>query len=1054
MYEKNTDMLLLNVREPYRADSAGHQEGHMRQQTSDWQNSTEAGAFLRDLFGSHWRPEMLVKLAGLESAAGRRCFSPAEEGSAGVQSLDALLQSHESAAALLRHVDGSTPFERFLRCLAEEDELGALEVFLEMGEQRIRVLSTDDMRAMLTFALERLQNFSSISLPQIKRFLALCRELNLFIVCSGIFISGLPEFFFRAREMALGIGDSGEIALMDLLIGSLNVCNIPEHNSPYFHEIMARGRAELDMVKDPAVVETALPYLGIFAFQEGDYEQAMNLFSRASRKMRIQRRRYFEMFYARHWGFAAANRGDFDLAVRLLLTRLRQADVSGDSSLSRNMRSQLAFVYLRMGKSEKALEQLDIALTGITKKTDIASAVTTLRHLACYHMFSGHIEAAYKVLLPALRKAEAQGYQRPVYLNGVFLELLASLQASGLPPLPCYSFEDELARCLSGPNRLLRGVAFRVQGRLLERAGKAAEAEEAYRRSIALLDAIHNTLGADQTRLFLASLLLDRDEKEAALLVNEAWRSYRYQKPLFWPDRLLRLVPSYLNAGEENVVSAHALVEAFRDSFAPRRSGLSFEEFSRILLTESGRLLGASEGWLYHRSQPSAPLRLVEKTGTDQELFPGPASAEEMAELVAEGEPVILDSVTDGEKSVPGMFVGLPLDCRPYGLYVLCLAGTFPEKLRAVLDETLLRDIGRVLTWPCMLTLETESRTQSAAAPAEGAREMIWVSRKMQDFLADVDNAAGTDAAVLLNGESGVGKEMLARRIHERSGRSGRLVTINMASLQDELFESEFFGHEKGAFTGAMNSKLGLVELADNGTLFLDELTEASPRVQAKLLRVLQERSFMRVGGTRSIRINFRLVAATNRNLGEAVRRGTFRADLYYRVAVICLHIPPLRERRQDILPLARYYLHHFAHRHGRDVVQDFSEANCRLFEQWPWPGNIRELRNVVEQSVILSGGRTLSFHEGFCEAPVKSPVADGPSSLPAANEPEMSICSVEEAERRCILAALRQTGWRIDGPYGALAILKISRSALYAKIRKYGLAREREVQETSFDAR
>ena len=461
-----------------------------------------------------------------------------------------------------------------------------------------------------------------------------------------------------------------------------------------------------------------------------------------------------------------------------------------------------------------------------------------------------------------------------------------------------------------------------MQGRLLERAGKKAEAVEAYRRSIALLDAIHNTLGADQTRLFLASLLLDENEKEAALLVNEAWRSYRYQKAFFWSDRLLRLVPSYLNAGEESVVSAHALVEAFRDNFAPRRSGLSFEEFSRMLLTESGRLLGASEGWLYYRSQPSAPLRLVEKNGSALESFLGAATVEEMAELVAEGEPVILDSVTDGEKR--GMFVGVPLDCRPYGLYVLCLAGTFPEKLRAVLDETLLRDIARVLTWPCILTLETERRTQSVSAPGESSQEMIWVSSTMRNFLADVDNAAGTDAAVLLNGESGVGKEMLARRIHERGGRSGRLVTINRASLQDELFESEFFGHEKGAFTGAMNSKLGLVELAENGTLFLDELTEASPRVQAKLLRVLQERSFLRVGDTRSIRINFRLVAATNRNIGEAVRTGAFRADLYYRVAVICLHLPPLPQRRQDILPLARYYLHHFAHRHGRDVVQDF----------------------------------------------------------------------------------------------------------------------------------
>ena len=310
----------------------------------------------------------------------------------------------------------------------------------------------------------------------------------------------------------------------------------------------------------------------------------------------------------------------------------------------------------------------------------------------------------------------------------------------------------------------------------------------------------------------------------------------------------------------------------------------------------------------------------------------------------------------------------------------------------------------------------------------------------MRRFLEDIDTVAGTDASILLNGESGVGKEMLARRIHEKSGRSGRLVTINMASLQDDLFESEFFGHEKGSFTGAISSKIGLVELAENGTLFLDELTEASPRVQAKLLRVLQERTFLRVGGTRPININFRLVAASNRHMKEAVRQGRFRADLYYRVAVIYLKIPPLRERRQDILPLARYYLHYFANRHARPCVQDFSDENRRLLEQWPWPGNIRELRNVVEQSVILSGGRTLFFHENILDDDPPAVPQEAPSAVPPAISARLS--SLEEMEKAHIAAVLEHTAWRIDGKGGALTILKISRSALYAKIRKYGLSR------------
>ena len=321
---------------------------------------------------------------------------------------------------------------------------------------------------------------------------------------------------------------------------------------------------------------------------------------------------------------------------------------------------------------------------------------------------------------------------------------------------------------------------------------------------------------------------------------------------------------------------------------------------------------------------------------------------------------------------------------------------------------------------------------------------MLCVSTVMQTFLHDIDRAAKTDASILLHGESGVGKEMLARRIHEKSGRSGQLVTINMASLQDDLFESEFFGHEKGAFTGAMNSKLGLAELAENGTLFLDELTEASPRVQAKLLRILQERTFRRVGGTQSISSNFRLIAATNRHLGDAVRQGTFRADLYYRVAVLYFNIPPLRERRDDILPLARHFLRLFAHRHNRDCVEDFSDAAKRLLQEWSWPGNIRELRNVIEQAVILNGGRSISLHDHLCTPPP----ADALLAPPCETVPEPSeaaALSLEEVERRHIIAVLRQTHGRIDGKHGAAAILKISRSALYARLRKYDLRHEEE---------
>ena len=330
---------------------------------------------------------------------------------------------------------------------------------------------------------------------------------------------------------------------------------------------------------------------------------------------------------------------------------------------------------------------------------------------------------------------------------------------------------------------------------------------------------------------------------------------------------------------------------------------------------------------------------------------------------------------------------------------------------------------------------------QEAMEERYSVHQIVGRSRAIRDVLVMVDRAAPSRSTVLITGESGTGKELVARAIHYASPRKEKpFVSVNCMALNPGVLESELFGHEKGSFTGAISSKIGLVELAENGTLFLDELTEASPRVQAKLLRVLQERTFLRVGGTRPININFRLVAASNRHMKEAVRQGRFRADLYYRVAVIYLKIPPLRERRQDILPLARYYLHYFANRHARPCVQDFSDENRRLLEQWPWPGNIRELRNVVEQSVILSGGRTLFFHENILDDDPPAVPQEAPSAVPPAISARLS--SLEEMEKAHIAAVLEHTAWRIDGKGGALTILKISRSALYAKIRKYGLSR------------
>jgi DNA-binding NtrC family response regulator len=247
---------------------------------------------------------------------------------------------------------------------------------------------------------------------------------------------------------------------------------------------------------------------------------------------------------------------------------------------------------------------------------------------------------------------------------------------------------------------------------------------------------------------------------------------------------------------------------------------------------------------------------------------------------------------------------------------------------------------------------------------AERHHLVLGESSRMREVVQLAERAAKSDATVLLNGESGTGKEVLARTIHSVSGRAeGPFVAVNCAALSAELLESELFGHEKGAFTGAVRTKPGRLEMAAGGALFLDEIGELRPALQAKLLRVLQEREFERVGGTRTLKADVRIIAATNRDLEAGVTTGEFRQDLYYRLKVVALRLPPLRDRREDIRPLTAHFLARFAHEAGR-ATPHLDDRAAALLEEYAWPGNVRELANVLERAVVLGAGDALTAED------------------------------------------------------------------------------------------
>jgi formate hydrogenlyase transcriptional activator len=328
------------------------------------------------------------------------------------------------------------------------------------------------------------------------------------------------------------------------------------------------------------------------------------------------------------------------------------------------------------------------------------------------------------------------------------------------------------------------------------------------------------------------------------------------------------------------------------------------------------------------------------------------------------------------------------------------------------------------------LSVGTFQRFGSGEQGSNGRKfeQVIGNSPALESVLQQVERVAPTDSTVLIQGETGTGKELIAHAIHNLSSRCGRpFVRLNCAAIPLDLLESELFGHEKGAFTGAIAQKIGRFELADKGTLFLDEVGDIPPALQPKLLRVLQEQEFERLGSTRTHQVDVRLVAATNRNLMEMANRGDFRSDLYYRLNVFPIMLPPLRDRSEDIPALVAHFVEIYGRRMSREI-EHIPPTTMSALTSYHWPGNIRELQNLIERAVILSNDGVLP-----------NPLAAGETLAPPAPS---SATTLKDSERILILHTLESVGWVIGGAKGAAAKLGLKRTTLIHKMQKLGIFR------------
>ena len=395
-------------------------------------------------------------------------------------------------------------------------------------------------------------------------------------------------------------------------------------------------------------------------------------------------------------------------------------------------------------------------------------------------------------------------------------------------------------------------------------------------------------------------------------------------------------------------------------------------------------------------------------------------------------------------------FCGVPLMIANRAIGVLGLASTTPEAFRDLNWEFVQRGPGDTGSLARMLrengtTTEDDGSGDESLALEEEAepafKGIIGRSLALRTLLKQVAVVAPTDSTVLITGETGTGKELIAQAIHDSSPRrSGPLIKVNCGAIPENLFESEFFGHARGAFTGALRDKPGRFELAHGGTLFLDEIGELPPAMQSKLLRVLQEQEIERVGEIRTRKVNVRVIAATNRDLKQDVEGKRFREDLFYRLSVFPLEIPPLRARREDISPLAAYFLRKTAKKMNRPLPR-LSRANVSQLSAHAWPGNVRELQNVVERAVILAHDRELRFDL----RPSKTSVSVQPKSEEhiATRSEVATRDDWKRQERESIMRALQQAGGKVSGPRGAAELLGMRPTTLSSRLKAMGVTRQ-----------
>lgn len=874
-------------------------------------------------------------------------------------------------------------------------------------------------------------------------FVATVLEFSNLAMLAGKALKRVFALLQAAGRAAEVLGDRRNRAMVSMHIGRILFLTGREREAL---AALEKGTAMVTALGDPDIREQASVFIGFFHFLRGHHKAAMEHLETALAGRDEREGMQFRPMARIVFGYTAAFIGHFHRSIGTLAFSCHLARQKRHSIMAAMIGAVLGIVLLAAGKLEDGLIHLERARQDALDADNPLGLNFATRGLAYYHFLKGEMGTAMDLCIAFERLSSREGFST-MFTTPWLLEMNAALELLSPPDDWQWRFEDTFVRIMQNPNIHIQGVALRLKAERWMAAGEPiGKIEPLLVQSEALLEKTGDPLQLAKSRFALARLHhAENDVEKSRRYARAGRRGIAGLDPVPFPDDLrdLRdlmdeppLVPTTTEIDPQKV----RLLADSLDRLTFKTGTYDF--LNRVLFTLNRFLQYERSGIFWCENHDASALMLRAAHNLTR--------SEVSSESFAAGMTLIRNTFADGHLRL--MHFDPPRhnqDSRQPRV-VLCLPITVGETIRGVLyqDKSYLDDsyqrirekdlhriadclgsaIARALEYDHLIE-ETRvaaiEKTVRATLPHD--HELLAQSPEMLNILEQAGKVAATDASVLLQGETGTGKEILARWLHDRSRRHDKpFIVIEPAVLPEGLVEGELFGHERGAFTGADHQKTGLVELAHDGTLFIDEVSEIPPLIQVKLLRVLQEKTFTRVGGTKTIRSDFRLLAATNRELHREVAAGRFRKDLYYRLNVVELTLPPLRGRKKDIGFLARHFLSLYARKYNRGELS-LTKKNESLLTGYRWPGNVRELQNVMERAVLLSTGNRLMLNLSVW--PGKADHEKRFADLP----------TMDEMQWRYIQYVVEKTGGKIGGRGGAAEILGMKRTTLQARMQKLG---------------